>query len=334
MATPVGANDVTAIVNRFLMDELTDVVYPSNTLTFRWNRMNKITQQGGYQIEAPLLYTKMSAGGWFSGYQTLTITPTDAVKNLAWDWKFAYVPIVVDWTTLVKVDNPRALYNYIAQRWQQGEMEIADILGFGLWGTAISTDGTTPPDALNPDGLKTIIDNGTVNATYAGNTRAGFNSTSALNAQIDSTSSTLTTNVLEDLWISCSDGARHPTVIFSRKEQYARYYKTQLQFTQWTVPAGGIDEVQATAGFSNLTFNQVPWIIDSHVFDGPSTANSAICMLNEDYLEVVVSENGDFYMEPFQTALNQAAMVGKLYWAGNVTCTAPYKQGKLTNISA
>jgi hypothetical protein len=39
-------------------------------------------------------------------------------------------------------------------------------------------------------------------------------------------------------------------------------------------------------------------------------------------------------LEPFQTAIDQAAMVGKIFWAGNVRCTFPGRQLKMTNVSA
>lgn len=327
MATPVGANDVTAVVNRFLMGELTDTVYPGNALTFRWNRAKKIIVDGGYQIEAPLMYAKMPAGGWFNGYQTLNIAPSDTVKNLAFDWRFAYVPVVIDYTTLVKVNTPRALYNVVAQKWQQAEMHLSDLIGTGIWG-----DGVTVPDS--PDGLRVIVDDGTVNATYGGNARSGFSANNALNATIDAATATLTLNALEDLFLNATEGGRHPTLICSRREQYGRFVKLLFNTLNIYRQDSGMDQGMADAGYLNAGFNGVPWVIDPHCFDGPNASNSAIVMLNEDYIDLVVSDQGDFYMEPFQTAIDQAAMVGKLFWAGNVVCKAPLRQAKMTNVAA
>jgi hypothetical protein len=95
-----------------------------------------------------------------------------------------------------------------------------------------------------------------------------------------------------------------------------------------------MDEQLAQAGFTNQLFNGIPWVVDSHCFDGPNSSNSAIVMLNEDFLYWAVSPRADFYLEPFQSPVNQDAMVAKMLWAGNLINTNVSRHGKLTNISA
>jgi hypothetical protein len=323
--TPVGSNDITAVVNRFLMDELTDVVYPGNLLMFRWNRAKKIIVDGGYQIETPLMYAKMPAGGWFSGYQTLNIVPSDTVRNLAFDWKFAYTPVTIDFTSLVKANTPRALYNIVAQKWKQAEMHLSDILGYGIWG-----GGGSSIDADAPDGLWAIRDTSNV-TSYGGVARSTL---TALTPQLDTSTSALTLDFCEDLFLAATEGGRHPTIVLSRKEQYGRFLKKMFTYLNTNRSDAGMDTGMADAGYLNAGFNGVPWAIDPHAFDGPNSSNSVIAMLNEDYFDLVVSDQGDFYMEPFQSAIDQAAMVGKLYWAGNLVCKAPLRQAFATNISS
>jgi hypothetical protein len=323
--TPVGSNDITAVVDRYLMDELTDVVYPGNLLTFRWNRAKKIIVDGGTTIETPLMYAKMPAGGWFSGYQTLNIVPSDTVRNIAFDWKFAYTPVTIDFTSLVKAGTARALYNIVAQKWKQAEMHLSDILGFGLWGGG----GATPdPDA--PDGLQAIRDTSNI-TSYGGVARSTL---SALNPVLDTATSAFTLDFMEDFFMSATEGGRHPTIILSRKEQYARFIKKMFTYLNVGRADAGMDVGMADAGYLNAGYNGVPWAIDPHCFDGPSTSNSVIAALNEDYFDLVVSDQGDFLMEPFQRAIDQAAMVGKLFWSGNIVCKAPLRQAFATNISS
>ena len=61
--TPIGADAVTAITNRFVAPEVVDGVYTSNILLARWYRGNKIMRQGGTQIEQPMIYRKGNNGG-------------------------------------------------------------------------------------------------------------------------------------------------------------------------------------------------------------------------------------------------------------------------------
>jgi len=79
--TAIGTNTVTAIARRYIIPRIVDNVYGSNVLLARWNKMNKIVIKGGTQIEVPLMFTRMAAGGWYSGYQLLNVQPTDSIQN-------------------------------------------------------------------------------------------------------------------------------------------------------------------------------------------------------------------------------------------------------------
>lgn len=329
MATAIGTNVVTSIARRFIMPEVVDNVYNSNPVFFRMNAANKRIVRGGTHIEVPLMYARFGSGGPYQGLDLLNVTPSDTVKNGAWDWKQHYVNVTVDGLTLIKTDSPEAIVNFIQMYFAQAEMEMAENLGVGLW-----SDVTTNPKEI--DGLKGAIDDGGVLTTYAGISRTTNTWWQAFD---DSTTATLTYSALQSLFGNVTEGGRHPTLIASRQEQYNRYFNLNMGSTDtirqtFPVGPGGHDEQLAAAGFTNQLFNGVPWIVDSHVFDGPNSSNSSIVMLNEDYLYWVVSPRADFYLEPFQTPVNQDAMVAKMLWAGNVVLTNCSRQGKLTNVSA
>lgn len=324
MATPIGANVVTAISRRFIFSEIVDNVYNSNLFLYRMNQANKRIVTGGTQIEVPLMYARLSAGGPYQGADVLTVAPSDTVKNLAVDWKQHYVPIVVDGLTLIKTDSPQAIANFLRMYFAQSEMDMAENLGVGLWSDAVT-------NAKQIDGLKGAIDDGTVATTYGGLSRT---TNTWFKSQVDSTTGTMTLAALNSFFGNVAEGGRHPTVILSRQGQYDRYWALNTSNQRFVAAPTGHDEQLASAGFTNLLFNGVPWGVDSHVFDGPNASNSAIAMLNEDYLWWVVSPRADFYMEDFQTPVNQDAHVAKLLWAGNLICTNPARQGKMTAVAA
>ena len=109
MATPIGTNEVNSISRRYIYPTLVDNVYRSNLMFFRLNARNKKILQGGYQIEVPLVYAKFAAGGWYQGFDVLDVSPSDTVKNAAFDWKQAYTPVSVDGLTLIRTDSPEAI---------------------------------------------------------------------------------------------------------------------------------------------------------------------------------------------------------------------------------
>jgi hypothetical protein len=323
MATPIGADTLTALSRRHIMPMIVDNVYNSNTIFFRLYKANKRIIQGGTQIEVPLMYRRFTAGGPYQGYDTLTVAPEDTVKNGAWDWKQHYVTVAVDGLTLIKTDSPDSVANYLKFYFAQAEMEMAENLANGLW-----SDGTNPKEI---DGLEAAVDDGGVATTYAGLTRS---TNTFLNAQDDSTTGTLTATALQSLFGNVAEGGRHPTVIGSRQEQYNRFWALNALNQDFPSQPAGSDVQLASAGFTNQLFNGVPWVVDSHVFDGPNASNSAIVMLNEDYIYMAVSPRADFYLTPFQEPVNQDAMVAKMLWAGNLIVPNTQRQGKMSNVSA
>src|SRR5579872_3932857 len=156
--TTIGTNTVTSLSRRIIIPKITDNIYNSNVLFYRWYRANKFTQQGGTQIEAPLMYKKMAAGGSYSGYQLLNVTPSDTIQNAAWAWKQYYAPVTVDGLTLLRADSPLAVADFVATQLKQSEMDMQDQLGTGLW-----SDGTGANDI---DGVIEAVDAGSVAASY------------------------------------------------------------------------------------------------------------------------------------------------------------------------
>lgn len=331
MPTAIGTNVVTSIARQFILPEITDVIYNSNVLTYRLMKANKRMVQGGTQLEAPWMYARFAAGGSYSGMDVLNVTPSDTIKNGAWDWKQYYVPVTVDGLTMIKTDSSEAIANFIRLYFDQAEMEMMENLAAGLFssGGAVA-DGSTTKDI---DGLAIAVDS---TGTYGSLARA---SNSFLAAQEDASTATLTLAALQTSFGTASVGGRHPTIIISNQTNYNRYWALAYPSGANTgVPIqlqpGGHDEVLFQAGFTNMLFNNVPWVVDSHVVTDVATSRSPIFILNEDFFYWAVSPRADFYLEPFQTPVNQDAMVAKLLWAGNLLCTNPARQAKLTNLNA
>lgn len=324
MATPIGANTLTSISRHHIVPTIIDNVYNSNPMFFRIYKANKRMIQGGTQIEVPLMFKRFASGGPYQGYEQLDTTPSDTVKNGAWDWKQHYVTVAVDGLTLIKTDSPDSIANYLRFYFAQAEMEMAENLATGLWSNGVA-------NTKDIDGLRGAVDDGSVLTTYAGLLRSG---NTFLNAQVDSATAVLTATALQSLFGNVAEGGRHPTIIASRQEQYNRYWAiNQINQTFPSQPSGQ-DEQLASAGFTNQLFNGVPWVVDSHVFDGPNTTNSSIVMLNEDYIWLAVSPRADFYLTDFQEPVNQDAMVAKLLWAGNLIVPNTARQGKMTAVAA
>jgi hypothetical protein len=325
--TPIGTNTVTALSRRLILPRITDNVYNSNVMFFRWYHANKFAQQGGTQIEQPLMYSRMAAGGSYTGYQLLNVTPTDSIQNAAWAWKQYFSPVTVDGLTLLRADSPLAIADYIATQFKQSEMDLADNLGTGLWQGLGGTD-------TDMDGIIEAVDAGGVGTTYGGIAHSG---NTWWQSQIDSSTTTLSLSAMQSMWGSCQSGGRAPTIIASTQSNYNRYWNLNLAPQQYPVQPGGKDMQLAQAGFENLLFNGAPFVTDSHIpttGTASSTGANNIFFLNEDYVQMVVATRADFHLQDFQTPTNQDAMTALLLWAGNLVFSNIQRQGKMTAVTA
>lgn len=318
MATPVGTNEITSISRRYILPVLVDNIYNGNPIFFRLNAMGKKMVQGGYQIEIPLVWTRWANGGFYQGYDLLDVSPSDTVKNAAWDWKQAYVAITVSGLDLIRADSPEAIANFLTFQFENAQTELAEIMGAGIWGT-----GT----GKNIDGIQNAVDDGTGTngATYGGLSRS---TNTFWKSTVDSSTTTLTLASMRSNFGLATQGGRHPTLICMTQANYNRYWGLTQPNQSFPVQPSGTDEQLAQAGFTSLVFDGVPVIVDSHV-----PANS-IYFLNEDYMYFIVNPRADFSLRDFEIPANQDAMTSKILWAGDLVFSNVARQAKMTAVTA
>jgi len=318
----IGTDTVTSLSRQWILPEITEQVYGNNIITFRLLASKKKMVQGGTQIEVPLMYARFGHGGSYQGYDLLTVAPVDTIKNAVFSWKQYYNTVAIDGRTLIQTDSPDAIANILTVQFQQARMEMAENLATGIW-----SDGAT--DTKGITGINAAVDDGTVAATYGGITRS---SNTWWKSQIDSSTTTLTTTALNALQGSCIKGAKSTSLIVSRRDQYNRFWALGASQRQYNMQPGGADEILLSSGFTNLLFNNIPWVVDDHVPYGTST-NSKIYFLNEEYMFLAVSPRADFMLKDFQEPTNQDAMVSQLLWAGELVFTNVATQGVMSAIT-
>jgi len=319
-ATPIGTNVVTSISRRYIMPTIVDNVYNSNPIFFRINKSKRFIK-GGTQIEVPLMYSRFTNGGAYEGLDVLSISPSDTVKNGAWDWRQYYVSVAVDGRTLIKVDSPESIANFIKLQFAQAEMEMAANLGAAIWG---ANSGGTGKEI---DGIDLAVD---ATLPYAGldpATETWWKSSETATTQY------INLNSLNRLFSNASVGGRHPSIIVSQQNAYNEYWNlgTNNQ-TIWQGPQA-YDEQLYAGGFTNLLFNGVPWVTDPNCPDG-SNDLSNVYMLNEDYIYWCVSPRGDMVITDFQEGITQDAMVAKMLFAGNLVVTNRARHAKHTGFQS
>jgi hypothetical protein len=321
MVTPTGVDMISSISRRILREEATDVYYLGSPWTWRLWAKNKIVRRGGLHIESRFIYQPWSTGGAFYGPEVLNVEPSDPEISGAWDWKEYYTSVTIDQRSLIRADSEYAVANYVIEQCEIAKMDLRDKLAYGVW-----SDGT---NFKNFDGMYEVIDNGTIASTYAGLSRSSY---PFLNAQLDTSTTTLNIGALDSLFDLASKGARSPKLVVSSRANLTRYEHLLQGNIQLTQPQAVVDQTFAQGGFSGGWYRNQPWMVDEHI--NPTGTEGVIFLINDDYFELVINQNGDFVVHPFQQPTNQFVITALVYVAGNVICTNPQVQAKMTAVTA
>lgn len=330
MATPIGTATLNSISRRFIQPSIVDNFYRSNVLFFRLYQSGKKVLRGGTQIEQPLLHSRFDASTWYTGFDVLDTTPQDIIKNAAYDWKFLAIAVTIDGPTLLKNDSPESIASLLSTYYEAARMEAEDQVGSGLFSDSVT-------DTKKIDGIQGAVDNGTVAATYGGiGNRTTTNSFwQPLAGGLDTTTTTLTLAAMQNVFGSVTDGARHPTILVGTQSNYNRFVNLLQVQQRFPTQPMGTDEQLAKAGFTNALFNNVPFAVDSHVNTSRAgTTGDHLYFLNEEFMQLVVSDRADMVLGDAIQPVNQDAFVQLLKWAGNLVFSNLRLQGAMTALTA
>jgi len=321
MPTPIGVDTITSISRRIIREEATDVYYLGSPFTWRLFKMNKVTRRGGFQIESRFIYQGWSTGGAFYGPEVLNVEPSDTEISGAWSWKEYYSNVTLDQRSLIRADSEYAVANYVVEQCELAKMDMRDKIAYGVW-----SDGSNYKAI---DGIYEIIDNGTISSTYAGLSRSSY---PFLKAQVDTATTTLSVSAMNSLWDLCTKGARAPKLTVGTRANLTRYENLLQAQVQYTQPTTVVDQTFASGGFSGGWYRNQPFIVDEHISTSGTEGN--LFFINDDYLELVINQNGDFEVGDFQQPTNQFVITSLIYFAGNLLCMNPQVQGKFTALAA
>ena len=342
MATPLGADTLSTIAREYVLPDFIDQVYLNSPMLYRLMRSGRVSVAGGLQIEQPLLTTRLASGGAYRGYDVLDVAPSDTIKTAAWDWKQYYTNVTIDGLTEMRVNTPDAIADYVATFFQQAQMDLTATLSLDLWANVpgMTTPGTGfTNDAKGLDGLRGAISDGSLTGAevYGGIDRS-VTANAFWKANFDSSTSVLTLAALNTFYGACVKGGFSPTVIASNRFNWNLYWsKTSALNPTYNLPVQDSisDEAMLQGGFTNLYFNNTPWIVDDYANGTNSTlAAGPTYFLNEEFIKMVVNEKRNFDMGDFQKAINQDAMTSLIRFAGNLVVNNPRTSGVMTALAS
>jgi hypothetical protein len=309
MASP-NLSEIITTTLRNRSKSLSDNVSNHNALLSRLNQNGNISTVTGREIVRELEYASNGTVGFYTGYETLDVSPSDVLTSATFAYKQMAGNVTISGLEQIQNSGTEAIINLLESRIGVLEKTMANTLS-----TSLYSDGTGS-DGKEVGGLQLLV------ADAGTGTVGGINSTTYTfwkNAQTTATSSAFsTTNVQADMntmYLNLVRGNDSPDLIMADGNAYKAFLGS-LQAIQRITSDG-----MAKSGFTSVAY------LNSDVVFDDACPQDKMYMLNTDYLRLEVAANRNFVPGEAKMSVNQDAMVTPMFWSGNLTCSNRALQG-------
>ncbi len=309
MASP-NLSEIVTTTLRNRSRTLSDNVSNHNALLRRLRENGNQTSVTGRDIVRELEYADNGTVQFYSGYETLDVSPSDVLTAAVYEYKQLAGNVTISGLEQVKNSGEQAIINLLEARINVLEKSMMNSLS-----TSIYSDGTGS-SGKEVGGLQLLVaDSGT--GTVGGINSSTF--TFFQNKQSTATSSAFSTaNVqsdMNDMYLQLVRGADSPDLIMAGTNAYKSFL-------------GSLQAIQRITSddLANSGFTSVQYLNSDVVFDSACNTNR-MYFLNTDYLRLEVAASRDFVPGEAKMSVNQDAMVTPMFWSGNLTCSNRALQG-------
>lgn len=320
MASPNWSEIVTTTLeNR--SKKLSDNVTKNNALLARLERNGKKkTADGGTKIIQELEYGENGTFTWYSGYDTLNISPSDVLTAAEFNWKQAAVAVTMSGLEELQNSGQEKMIDLLESRINNAEKTFKNKMAEAVYGNGTAGAGK----AIG--GLQLLVaDNG---AGIVGNIDSGtwaFWKNQKFDATTDGGAAATTANILNymnTMWLKLVRGTDKPDLVVADNAYYMLYWGALLPNQRFTSPE------MAQAGFESLKYMSADVVFDGGI-GGFCPANH-MYFLNTDYIYLRPHVDRQYVpLNPDRYTNNQDAFVKLIGWAGNMTTSGRMFQGVL-----
>lgn len=315
MASP----NLTELVTTTLRDrskKIADNVSNGNALLARLKRNgNQRPSAGGRTIVEELEYQENATFKYYSGYESLDITPADVISAAEFDWKQAAVVISISGLEQLQNSGREAIISLIGARQKNAERTMTNKLSEGIYSDGTGTSGK------EIGGLQSLVADAPATGTIGGINRANFsfwrNSTYDFSSASANASAGTMQTAMRKLWLAAQRGTDKFDFFVGGTNYFEYFWNSLTDIQRITNPNEG------KSGFDSLKF------LTADVFyDGDSGLNTnRMYGLNTQYIYWRPHSKRNMVPLEERSSVNQDAMVVPLVFAGNMTMSNAALQG-------
>jgi hypothetical protein len=311
-----NVSDIVATTIEARSGKIADNVTKNNALLARLKQKGKVRSfGGGVKIYEELSFAENGNGGWYSGYDTLSVAAQDVISAAEYSIKQYAVPVIVSGLEKLQNSGKEAIIDLLESRIQVAESTMANAIAAGVYSDGTGSGGKT----LTGLGAAVVVAPAT--GTYGGINRATYSFWR--NQTHDATGYTGATlqGHMNALWVSMVRGKDRPDLVVYDNTLFAAYLGSLQSMQRFT----SADD--AGLGFASVKFMDADVVCDGGI-GGFLGANVGF-FLNTDYLSLRPHKDRNMVaLDPSKrVSTNQDAEVQILAWAGNMTCSGAQFQG-------
>lgn len=309
----------TTLYNR--SKKLADNVTNNNALLARLEKKGKRRPfSGGRQIVQELEYGENSTFNWYSGYDSVNISPSDVFSAAVYDIKQASVAVSISGLEELQNSGEEQMIDLLESRINNAEKTMRNQMAAAVYGDGTASGGK----AIG--GMQLLVSDATTGtvgginaATWAFWANAKFGSVA------DGGAAATTANIgsyMNRLWMQLVRGTDKPDLIVADNNYYRLYMESLTPNQRFT------SADMAQQGFESLKYQSADVIFDGGM--GGNAPSNHMYFLNTDYIYMRPHSKREYVpLSPDRFSTNQDAMVKLIGWAGNMTTSGRKFQGAL-----
>ena len=274
-------------------------------------------EDGGNEIVQPLLMSKNTTAGSFSGFDILDTTPQNNETSAVFPWRLEYVTISISAEEEAKNEGKGRLINLVNQKIDDATISLRDKLNIHFMQddpAAGSKDPASICEIIQEDPTTDPARTASIGSILDANTWWRNQATSG---------GAFTVADMNAMWNDVSDGVDFPNFLMTSSTVFEYYENSQVGLIRYG------DTRMADAGFEALFYKSKPIFWDSQI-----AHTDEIYYINTNYYKIFIHPRMDFKTTDFIEPDNQAAKTAKILWMGSQACSNRRRTGTLHGITA
>lgn len=298
--------------------ELADNVSKGNALLFKLKEKGAWKKASGRTIVQELEYSEGNFQ-WYSGYETISITPPDVFTAAEYNWKQAASSVSISGLEKdVQNTGKEALIDLYEARIKNAQRTIKNQVTDGMYSDGTGSGGKEigglqlliaddPTASSSIGGINQNTYSWWRNQTYDFSTEAAGGVASASTIQV----------AMNTLFLRCSRGNDQPDLIVMDDDYFGYFWASMQNIQRVTDPKLG------KLGFNTLMFGNAPVVYE----DNTGMPDDHMYFINTDYLHFRYAPDRLFKPSSAVRPANQDAETVLILFAGNLTVSNRSLQG-------